>query len=118
MTFDPTLPIVSDENRKRRFHREVKRRLRALARLLDLPPESYDLRNNYGGSAVSGEITLHHERFYLQVQQSVLGPECGILYRACRGRRDYAGGNNRFASLQLLNDLPALAERVREVLGR
>ena len=33
------------------------------------------------------------------------------------GRKDYTGERNHFASLSLLDDLPALAGRVNAVLG-
>lgn len=39
----------------------------------------------------------------------------GILIRTCRGRRDYTGGPNNFASLHMLDDVPALAAQVRQV---
>jgi hypothetical protein len=59
---------------KRRFHATARARLRKLAAALDFAPVSYDLRNNEGGIAVSGEITLHHERVYIQVCQPATGP--------------------------------------------
>jgi len=67
--------------------------------------------------AVSGEITLHHDRVYIQVSQPATGHDSGILIRRCQGRRDFTGERNHFASLSLLDDLPALAERVNAVLG-
>jgi hypothetical protein len=70
MAFDFTLPVAYDASRKRRFHRQVRQRLKHLAEELGWPPDSYDLRSNPGGIAVSGEITLHHERVYVQVSQS------------------------------------------------
>ena len=69
------------------------------------------------GVAVSGEITLHHERVYIQVSQPSTGHDSGILIRRCKGRKDYTGERNHFASLSLLDDLPALAGRVNAVLG-
>lgn len=102
---------------KQSFHRTARRRLRQLADILGWAPVSYDLRNNHGGIAVSGEITLHHERVYIQVCQPATGHDSGILIRTCEGRRDYHGGRNHFASLRLLDDLPALAVRIRAVAG-
>ena len=66
---------------------------------------------------MSGEITLHHERVYIQVSQPWTGHDSGILIRRCNGRRDHTGERNHFASLSLLDDLPALASRVNAVLG-
>ncbi len=110
-----THPCAYDDAQKRRFHSTARARLRQLAVMLRLPAGSYDLRSNQGGIAVSGEMTLHHEAVYVQVSQSVMGGDLGILIRTCRGRRDYTGGGNNFAPLYFLDDLPALAERVRRI---
>jgi hypothetical protein len=101
---------------KRRFHATARARLRKLADALDFAPDTYDLRNNEAGPAVSGEIILHHARVYIQVCQSAMGNDSGILVRTCRGRRDYTGGRNHFAPLSMLDDIPALACRVRAVM--
>ena len=76
------------------------------------------MRSNAGGVAVSGEITLHHDTVYIQVSQSSMGPENGVLIRTCEGRRDYTGGRNHFAPLRLLDDTPALAAEVRAVMAK
>ena len=88
-----------------------------LATALGFAPAEYDLRSNQGGIAVSGEITLHHERVYVQVSQPATGADTGILIRTCAGRRDYTGGRNHYAPLSLLDDVPALAARVRAVVS-
>jgi len=107
-----------DAERKRRFHAAARARLRRLAAELGFPPGSFDLRSNPGGIAVSGEVTLHHERVYVQVSQPAFGgAETGVLIRTCWDRRDYVGGRNHFAPLDLLDDPPALAARVCAVLG-
>lgn len=105
-----------EPERKRRFLNAARAHLRKLAAELQLPAGSFDLRSNQGGIAVSGEITLHHERFYMQISQPAIRGDTGILIRTCRGRRDYTGGANHFASLSLLDDIPTLAERVRAVV--
>jgi hypothetical protein len=102
---------------KRCFHAAARMRLRKLAATLGFAPASYDLRSNAGGIAVSGEITMHHDCVYVQVSQSAMGFDSGILIRTCRGRRDYVGGRNHFAPLSLLDDIPALARRVRAVIA-
>jgi len=106
-----------EPDRKRRFHTVARARLRRLAVELGFPRASFDLRSNQGGIAVSGEITLHHERVYVQVCQPATRADTGILIRSCEGRRDYTGGCNNFAPLRLLDDIPALAERVRAVIA-
>ena len=101
---------------KRRFHAAARARLRDLATQLRLTAGTFDLRSNAGGIAVSGEITLHGERVYVQVCQPATRADTGILIRSCDGRRDYSGGRNHFAPLALLDDIPALADRVRGVI--
>jgi len=81
-----------------------------IATALGLEPGSYDLRSNQAGIAVSGEITL-----YVQVSQSAMGYHSGVLFRTCKGRKDYVGGPNNFASLDLLNRPDELAHWIREV---
>lgn len=106
-----------EPDRKRRFHTVARARLRRLAAELGFSPASFDLRSNQGGIAVSGEITLHHERVYVQVCQPATRADTGILVRICEGRRDYTGGRNHFAPLSMLDDIPALAARVRTVMA-
>jgi hypothetical protein len=78
-----------------------------------LTPCAFDLRSNAGGVAVYGEVTLHADRLYVQVSQPATGSDTGILFRSCEGRRDYVGGVNNFASLDLLHQPAALARRIR-----
>lgn len=106
-----------DSAQKRRFHSTARARLRKLALALGLPAGSYDLRSNQGGIAVSGEITLHHDAVYIQVSQPATGWDTGVLIRTCCGRRDFTGGPNTFAPLSMLDDIPALAVRVRLVMA-
>ena len=80
---------------------------------LGVAPGSYDLRSNKAGIAVSGEVTLHHDQVYIQVGQSIISGGMDILIRSCSGRRDFSGGLNNFVPLAMLDDLPALAQRVR-----
>ncbi|HEU0156614.1 MAG TPA: hypothetical protein VFQ82_11140 [Stellaceae bacterium] len=111
--FDFKKRVAYDPEAKRRFHTNARRRLLKLAAALGLSPCSFDLRSNAGGIAVSGEVTLHADRLYMQVSQPATGSDTGILFRSCEGRRDYVGGVNNFASLDLLHDPAALARRIR-----
>ena len=104
-------------DQKRRFHAAARARLRRLAAELGFPPAAFDLRSNQGGIAVSGEITLHHARIYVQVCQPSTRADSGILIRTCDGQRDYTGGRNHFAPLSMLDDIPALAVSVRTVMA-
>ena len=110
-------PCAYDLNAKETFHRTARARFRKLANLMGWQESSFDLRSNRAGFAVSGEITLHHDRVYIQVSQPCTGHDTGSLIRRCNGRKHYTGERNHFASLSLLDDLPALASRVTAVLG-
>lgn len=100
--------------RKVAFHKIGKTWARHLAKRTGLPIGTYDIRSNQGGIAVSGEVTLHAEHFYLQLSESAIsgGGGIDIMYRTCRGRKDYSGGNNTFALMT------ALAEDSGEALDR
>lgn len=115
--FQWTKSCAYDEEQKRRFHSTARSRLKKLAAELDLAAGTFDIRSNRGGIAVSGEITLHHDRFYLQVSQFGLSSGHGILIRTCKGRKDFTGGTNNFVRFQLLDDVPALAAAVRTIIG-
>jgi hypothetical protein len=106
--------VSYDPDAKRLFHTNAQRQLQLLAKELDLPSGAYDVRSNQGGIAVSGEVTLHADRLYVQACQPATGRDTGILIRACQSRTDYVGGRNHFASLDLLNAPDLLARRIRE----
>ena len=117
MTFDWYRRCAYDGEQKKAFHRQARIALRALAKELRFPEGAYDLRSNRGGVAVSGEITLHHDRIYIQVCQPATGADSGILIRTCEGRRDYDGGRNHLAPLSLLDRPAELAGYVRAVMS-
>lgn len=114
--FDWKTPTDYDESRKKTFHRAARKQLKALAAYCGWAPSSYDLRSNMAGIAVSGDITLHHEQVYISVSQDRIGGSCGILIRSCQGRKDYSGGTNHFARLDLLDDIPLLAEQIMRLV--
>jgi hypothetical protein len=113
-SFDFRKSVAYNEDRKRQFHRLVRRQLDLLANALALPAGSYDLRSNKAGIAVSGEVTLHGEHIYVQVSQPFGGFDSGVLFRTCSGHKDYTGGPNNFASLDLLHRPHELAQQIRE----
>lgn len=113
--FDFRKSVAYDAEAKRLFHSRAKSQLRRLATALGLEPDSYDLRSNEAGIAVSGEIAPHGDHFYVQVSQSAMGYHGGILFRTCKDRKDYVGGQNNFVSLDLLNKPGELAHWIREV---
>jgi len=111
--FDFRKPVAYDAEAKRRFHRHARRQLLALTAALGLDGATYDLRSNAGGIAVSGEVTIHGDRLYVQASQPATRADTGILFRTCEGRRDYTGGRNNFASLDLLHCPEELAALIR-----
>ena len=112
--FDFRRPIAYDCEAKRAFHNHARRRLKQLADALGLSPSACDLRSNLGGIAVSGEVTLHADHVYVQACQPATGNDSGVMYRTCEGRKDYNGGPNHFASLDLLIRPDDLARRIQE----
>jgi hypothetical protein len=112
-TFDFRKRVAYDTFAKEAFHRNARRQLKRLAEALGLEPEHYDLRSNKAGIAVSGEVTLHADHLYVQASQSAMGRDCGVLFRTCRNRKDYVGGRNNFAPLDLLNRPEDLARRIK-----
>jgi hypothetical protein len=80
-----TKSCAYDGDQKKRFHTTARSRLKKLAAELRLAPGSFNIRSNRGGIAVSGEITLHHDRIYVQVSQFALRSRHGILIRTCEG---------------------------------
>jgi len=114
--FDFRKSVAHDDVRKREFHRLARRQLGLLAKALDLPHGRYDLRSDMAGIAVSGEITLHGQHIYVQASQPFGGFDSGILIRTCNSRKDYVGGPNNCASLDLLHEPARLARIVTQVL--
>lgn len=117
----PILPMLFkakawlDPDGKRAFHTEASRSLRDLARELGLSRADYDLRSNKAGQAVSGEVTLHAERIYVQISNPfTAGSE--ILYRRVSGRSDYHGGRNHYATIAEINDPALLAAKIQKDL--
>ena len=79
--------IGYDPEAKRAFHREARSALRVAARHLGLEPDQYDLRSNFAGPAVSGEITLHGDEIYVQVSIPCIRPGREVMFRRCKGGR-------------------------------
>lgn len=86
---------------KEKFHRAARAVCARIAQTLGLAKDSYEIRSNKGGIAVSGEVTLHSEEFYIQFSQHCFG-KTSIMYRKVNGRKDYTGGNNHFMSCDVL----------------
>lgn len=96
--------IGYDPEAKRAFHREARSALRIAARHLGLDHDQYDLRSNMAGIAVSGEITLHADEIYIQISIPGFTPGREVMFRLCKGRRDYRGEMNNFCDIAVLVD--------------
>lgn len=58
---------------------------------------------NPGGIAVSGDITLHTDKFYVQFSQFCFMNK--FFYRACDGIEDYTGKTNHWMDWDKLLDI-------------
>lgn len=94
--------IGYDPEAKRAFHREARSALRVAARHLGLEPDQYDLRSNFAGPAVSGEITLHADEITIQVSIPCIRPGREVMFRRCKHRQDYLGMSNHFCDIAVL----------------
>lgn len=84
------------------YHKIAKRELRRIAKALGLQKENYQVRDSMGGDAVAGEVILHSDKFYVQIGEKFSGHGLHILYRTCKGLKDYCGGTNRYADVSKL----------------
>lgn len=100
------------------FHRRGKALLHRMAMDLGYTPGTFALRNNFGGIAVSGDITLHTGDLYVQFAKSTFGGSMDILYRTCQGRKDYTGGRNHFLPFAALEDYWQTLSALAEVKGK
>lgn len=102
-----------NETSKREFKSLSKKFIRQLNELLGLQA---DIRWNEGGVAVSGQATLHADNVYVQICGFY---DDGILYRECKSRSDYTGGQNRWYTWADLvaYGVDGLAVRINLLLG-
>ncbi|WP_449470284.1 hypothetical protein [Sphingobium chungangianum] len=105
--------VAYDLDAKRQFHADGRRAMRRLAEALSLPDGSFDVRSNQGGIAVSGEIILHGEEAWVELSLGCMGPDREVMFRRVRGRTDYIGDRNRFASVRELLSPDRFAARLR-----
>ena len=108
--------VAYDPLAKQQFHSDARKALRRIADALGLAEDSYDVRSNRGGIAVSGEITLHGEEVYVQVSLGCMGPGREIMFRRVAGRRDYCGDRNHWGAIRELMTPDRFADRLRREL--
>ena len=104
-----------NEEGKAKFHRLARTVLKDVAAEMDLAPGSYEIRSNKAGIAVSGEVTLHGEHIYIQLDQGIdFGDGKQFIFRHCQHRKDYTGGFNRWMTYKELLDFPAAVEQFKK----
>jgi len=108
--------VAYDERAKKLFHSDSRKALRALADALGLAEDSYDIRSNRGGIAVSGEVTLHGTSIYVQISLGIMGAGREVMFRKVAGRDDYVGARNHFAPVHQLLQPERFARHIRREL--
>jgi len=93
-----------DAAAKRRWLNAARLACKSVAKDLGLKPGTYDIRTCKGGVALPGEVILHGETVYLCLGTSMPGGELVGFARSCKGRKDYAGGVNRWLSTRMTFD--------------
>lgn len=116
----------ADHDVKTSAHAAARRMLSFFARhVLLLDEKSFSVRSNMGGIAVSGEVTLHTNKFpgldrgiYIQISQPYSGLQ-SVMIRGCDGPADYTGYGNNFTTVTnafgSMADMQKFAETVRKI---
>lgn len=62
-----------------------------------------DVRYNRGGIAVAGDFYLHSDHWYVNPAiDTSTGSNVEVMFRTCKGKKDYTGGTNQWCSLDNL----------------
>jgi hypothetical protein len=109
--------VAYDERAKRRFHRDARTALVALADALGLPDGSYDIRSNRGPASISGEVMMHGDSLYVRLSIGTVDRGREVLFRKVASRQDHIGERNHWASVAELLNAPGLAARIRRELN-
>lgn len=88
-------PIQGDYLAKVAFHKLAKRVCKQIVADIGLPADSVNIRTNLAGDGVGGDTTLHTDHFYLNFSAEKMAP-LEILYRSCKGPKDFSGGCNNW----------------------
>lgn len=82
---------------KAAMHSQGRAFLRKLAAALDPYIGHYTVRSNQGGTAGSGEVTLHSADLYVQIHSQRTG--LSLMYRSCDSAQDCCGHTNHFVPM-------------------
>lgn len=103
---------------KKAYHQMGRLILKRLADAMRLQKGEYTVRSCEGGVAVPGEIILHSDHLYLQICPAWAGQGAKIMYRSCKGQRDYTGGHNCWAPIRDLDNIDEFAEKLLSHIER
>lgn len=78
--------------------------------------QTSDVRYNAGGTAVSGEVTLHTECIYVSLSMGCVS-DLGYLVRTCNGKKDYSGDRNTWFQWDTLKDLNQVAGMINRMIN-
>lgn len=93
-------PLLDTNVTKETLHHSGRKFLKSVADALNLKPDSFELRSNKCTRGGMGEVILHSDHLYIQVHASDDG--LGVMHRTCKGRDDFAGGQNRYVKVREL----------------
>ena len=109
--------VAYDAEAKKAFHSEARKALGRLAESLGYERCNFDIRSNPGGVTVSGDVILHSDELYVTVSCGGFSHNGEIMYRRCKGRRDYTGDRNRYAGIRELTNPGVFAAKLCRDLG-
>ena len=106
-----------DSGQKDAFGRWGQAFLKQVAKDCEMKVNSYTVRYNKAGPACTGDLTLHHTNVYISFNGDLI---CRwILYRSCKGQKDYTGGMNQQAywrDMQTEEGYNTFIERIKNVI--
>ena len=103
-----------NEKGKAEFHRLAKLVAHKIAKDLGFAKETFSIRSNKGGIAVSGEVTLHADNIYISFSQGFT--QVSFLFRSCKNQNDYTGGANNYMKWEELLDWNTAMDTFRCVM--
>ncbi len=108
--------VSYNDGLKYMFHAQAQQVLMKLAAQLGYTRGQYDLKSNRGGPAVSGEVTLRADKFYICFGQFYGACAGMFMWRTCKGLKDKTGGHNRWVHYSKLKNLVSLAEDIKSII--
>ena len=114
MVTDRAMANCNNDSVKAQFKKSGMHLMKRLAVLVGGTEK--DVRYNAGGSAVSGDITLHTECIYVSMNLDS-SSSFGFLVRTCNGKKDYTGDRNNWFQFDTLNYMSNLADMINRMIA-